>query len=185
MWRNLGSIPGLGRSPGDGNGNPLQYSCLENPMDRGAWWATVRGVAKSQTQLSEKHFHFHVWQWYKRLESYQISWYSGDSGEAEGRVVINSSKKWEGLLPFKNESPYHHPNKKESKCLLKGPRLPEKASGGHCSWQEGTGHSVEKLHQAFLAGGRFRKSSFSTKLSPAPVLGYVEGEEEKGKDSIT
>ena len=45
----LGSIPGLGRSPGEGNGNPLQYSCLENPMDRGAWWATVHGVTKSQT----------------------------------------------------------------------------------------------------------------------------------------
>ena len=45
----LGSIPGSGRSPGEGNGNPLQYSCLENPMDGGAWWATVHGVAKSQT----------------------------------------------------------------------------------------------------------------------------------------
>ena len=45
----LGSIPGLGRSPGEGNGNPLQYSCLENPMDGGAWWTTVHGVAKSQT----------------------------------------------------------------------------------------------------------------------------------------
>ena len=45
----LGLIPGSGRSPGEGNGNPLQYSCLENPMDRGAWWATVRGVAKSRT----------------------------------------------------------------------------------------------------------------------------------------
>ena len=44
-----GSIPGLGRSPGEGNGNPLQHSCLENPMDRGAWWATVHGVAKSWT----------------------------------------------------------------------------------------------------------------------------------------
>ena len=44
-----GSIPGLGRSPGEGNGNPLQYYCLENPMDRGAWWATVHGVAKSRT----------------------------------------------------------------------------------------------------------------------------------------
>ena len=41
-----GSIPGLGRSPGEGNGTPLQYSCLENPMERGAWWATVHGVAK-------------------------------------------------------------------------------------------------------------------------------------------
>ena len=47
-----GSILGLGRSPGEGNGNPLQYSCLENPMDREAWWATVHGVAKSWTQLS-------------------------------------------------------------------------------------------------------------------------------------
>ena len=44
----LGLIPGLGRSPGEGNGSPLQYSCLENPMDRGAWQATVHGVAKSQ-----------------------------------------------------------------------------------------------------------------------------------------
>ena len=45
----LGSIPGLGRSPGDGNGNPLQYSCLGNPMGRGAWRATVHGVAESDT----------------------------------------------------------------------------------------------------------------------------------------
>ena len=45
----LGSIPESGRSPGEGNVNPLQYSCLENPMDGGAWWATVHGVAKSQT----------------------------------------------------------------------------------------------------------------------------------------
>ena len=44
-----GSVPGLGRSPGEGNGNPFQYSCLENPMDRGAWRATDHGVAKSQT----------------------------------------------------------------------------------------------------------------------------------------
>ena len=48
----LDSIPGSGRFPGEGNGNPLQYSCLENPMDRGAWWATVHGVEKSQTRLS-------------------------------------------------------------------------------------------------------------------------------------
>ena len=46
-----GSIPGLGRSSGEGNGNPLQYSCLENPMDGGAWEATVHGVAKSRTRL--------------------------------------------------------------------------------------------------------------------------------------
>ena len=50
---NLGSIPGLGRSSGEGNGYPLQYSCLENPMNRGAWQNTVHGAAKSQTRLSD------------------------------------------------------------------------------------------------------------------------------------
>ena len=49
----LGSIPGSGRSPGEGNGNPLQYSCLENVMGGGAWWAIVQEVAKSQTRLSD------------------------------------------------------------------------------------------------------------------------------------
>ena len=48
----LGLIPGLERSPGEENGNPLQYSYLKNPMDRGAWWATVHGVAQSETWLS-------------------------------------------------------------------------------------------------------------------------------------
>ena len=54
-----GSIPGSGRSLGGGNGNPLQYSCLENLMDRGAWWATVHGVTKSQTWLNV-HAHMHA-----------------------------------------------------------------------------------------------------------------------------
>ena len=49
----LGSIPGSGRSSQEGHGNPLQYSRLENPMDRGAWWDTVRGVAESQTQMKQ------------------------------------------------------------------------------------------------------------------------------------
>ena len=49
--RDTGVIPGSGRSPGGGHGNPLQYSCLENPMDRGAWWATVHRVTQSWTRL--------------------------------------------------------------------------------------------------------------------------------------
>ena len=55
----MGSIPESGRSPGEGNGKPLQYSCLENPIDKGDWWATVCGVAKSWTQLSDFTFTFH------------------------------------------------------------------------------------------------------------------------------
>ena len=60
--RDVGLIPALGRSPGGGNGNPLQYSCLENPMDRGAWRATVHGITKSRTQLSThiQHIHAHM-----------------------------------------------------------------------------------------------------------------------------
>ena len=51
--RDMGLIPGSGRSPGGGQGNLLQYSCLENPMDRGTWWAMVHKVAKSRTQLKQ------------------------------------------------------------------------------------------------------------------------------------
>ena len=58
--RDSGWIPGSGRSPGEGSGYPLQYSCLGNPMDRGVWWATVHRVAKNQTQLST-YIHTHVY----------------------------------------------------------------------------------------------------------------------------
>ena len=57
--RDTGSIPRWGRSPGEGNGNPLQYPCLENPMDRGAWQATVHRVATDQTQLKQLSTHIH------------------------------------------------------------------------------------------------------------------------------
>ena len=54
---NSGSIPRMGKSPGGGNGNPVHYSCLENPMDRGAWWATVQRVSKSGMQLKQPSIH--------------------------------------------------------------------------------------------------------------------------------
>ena len=55
--RDVGSVPGSGRSPGEGEGNPLQYSCLEKTMDRGAWWATVHGVTKSRARLKQLSLH--------------------------------------------------------------------------------------------------------------------------------
>ena len=60
----LDSIPVLGRAPGEGNGNPLQYSCLENPIDGGAWWAAVHGVTKSRTRLSDFTFTFFNFSWF-------------------------------------------------------------------------------------------------------------------------
>ena len=65
--RDAGLIPGLGKSPGEGNGNPLQYSCLENPIDRGAWQAIVHGVAKSWTWL--KQVSTYVWTWARQWTS--------------------------------------------------------------------------------------------------------------------
>ena len=71
-----GSIPGSGRSPGEGNGNPLQYSCLENPMDGGAWWAAVHGVAEGQTRLSgfTFTFHFHALEKEMATHSSVLAW---------------------------------------------------------------------------------------------------------------
>ena len=56
----LGSVSGLGRSPGEGNSHPLQYSCLENSMDRGVWWATVHGVTESDTTYIYIHIHIQM-----------------------------------------------------------------------------------------------------------------------------
>ena len=74
MWE-AGLILGLGRSPGERNGNPFQYSCLENPMDRKAWWGALLGVAKSQTQLSmHARAHTHT-QIYPGGKSESIPWW--------------------------------------------------------------------------------------------------------------
>ena len=90
--RSLGPVPGLGRSPGEGNGNPLQYSCLENSMDRGAWRATVYGVAKSQTQLSDLTFtfHFHALEKDMATHSSVLAWRIPGTGEPGGLPSMGS-----------------------------------------------------------------------------------------------
>ena len=91
--RDAGLIPGSGRSPGGGHGSPLQYSCLENPMDRGAWRATVHGVTKSQTRLKRHSRHTSVYQ--LRGESLrQVKYICEDKGFRK----MNSPFHWEGLL---------------------------------------------------------------------------------------
>ena len=76
----------LGYRVGEGNGTPLQYSCLENPMDRGAWWAAVHGVAKSQTQLSNftLTFHFHALEKEMATHSSVFAWRIPGTGEPGG-----------------------------------------------------------------------------------------------------
>ena len=89
--RDASSVPGLGRSSGGGHDNPLQYSCLENPMDRGAWWATVHGITKSQTWLKWLSLHvykiegqincgeiqsFHIYLLNDKFVSCSVSWSS-------------------------------------------------------------------------------------------------------------
>ena len=75
----MGLIPGLGRPSGEGNGYPLWYSCLENPVDRGAWWATVLGVAKSWTRLRDFHFHsvYMYVRWHKLLWKFKSGIFGG------------------------------------------------------------------------------------------------------------
>ena len=80
--------------PGEGNGTPLQYSCLENPMDGGAWWAAVHGVAKSQTRLSDFTFtfHFHVLEKEMATHSCVLAWRIPGPGEPGGLPSIGSHR---------------------------------------------------------------------------------------------
>ena len=73
-YANAGSIPGLGKSPGEGSGNPLQYSCLENPMDGRAWWAAVHGVAESDAPEVTEPAVFHVLYVPRRLYPLAFWW---------------------------------------------------------------------------------------------------------------
>ena len=78
--RDAVSIPGSGRSPGGGNGNPLQYSCLENPTDRGAWWATVHGVAKSQALTEYTRTHINIYLGKGAINGPPQGYFSGETG---------------------------------------------------------------------------------------------------------
>ena len=77
---------------GEGNGTPLQHSCLENPMDRGAWWATVHGVTKSGTLLSDFTFHFHTLEKEMATHSSVLAWRIPGMGEPGGLPSMGSNR---------------------------------------------------------------------------------------------
>ena len=109
----LSSIPGSGRSPGEGNGNSLQYSCLESPMDRGAWQAAVLGVTKSRTRLSDFTFtfHFHALEKEMATHSSVLAWRIPGMGEPGGLPPMGSHRvghDWSDLAAAANPN-YKHP----------------------------------------------------------------------------
>ena len=102
----LGSIPGSERSPGEGNGNPLQYSCLENPMDGGAWWATVHGVTKIRTRLRDFTFKWYLGRWFMiyskaGFTDLETSYFFVDLG----MYIADENSSWYFWLPRPSDSP--------------------------------------------------------------------------------
>ena len=77
---------------GEGNGTPLQYSCLENPMDRGAWWAAVHGVVESRKRLSDFTFHFHALEKEMATHSSVLAWRIPGTGEPGGLLSMGSNR---------------------------------------------------------------------------------------------
>ena len=111
--RHLNLTAGPGRSPGGGRDNPLQYSCLENPMDRGAWWATVHSVTKNWTQLSNQHLHFpQVTPFYREESKYfgELRYFckvTKSLSESESCSVVSNSL-WPQWLYSSWNSPGHN-----------------------------------------------------------------------------
>ena len=143
----LGSTPGSGRPPGEGNGSPLQCSCLESPMDGGAWWSTVHGVAKSLTQLSNFPFTFNwsrtqliYWwmtsHWIKHAFCCEFNSFWGPSVYTASFRWDRRSEKWQiGPLLLWNLRNEHQPTKQQPQKrgqLNAGNVMTQKASWGQC-----------------------------------------------------
>ena len=108
--RDVGSIPGSGRCPGGGNGNPLQYFCLGNPMHRGAWWATVHGAAKSQIWLSPEMWLAEKFSFLNFLELWLCMWHSSVQFNTIINILDRVSNKAVNLIKKGPVSAEIHPS---------------------------------------------------------------------------
>ena len=100
----------LRKATREGNGNPLRYSCLENPMDGGAWWPAVHGVAKSRTRLSDFTFHFHALEKEMATHSSVLAWRIPGTGEPGGLASMGSQRvghDWSNLAAVAAEKPQY------------------------------------------------------------------------------
>ena len=121
-----GSVPGSGRSPGEGNGSPLQSSCLENPMDGGAWWAAVHGVARTRLSDFTVTFHFHALEKETATHSSVLAWRIPGTGEPGGIPSMGSqSRTWLKRLSSSSSSsismspgPFENPQLTEMKTIV-------------------------------------------------------------------
>ena len=105
-FKYLQNYSSLLKEHGEGNGTPLQYSCLENPMDRGAWWAAVHGVAKSPTRLSDFTFtfHFHALEKEMATHSSGLAWRIPGTGEPGGLPIYGVAQNRTRLKPLSSSS---------------------------------------------------------------------------------
>ena len=180
--RDVSSIPGSGRFPGGGNGNPLQYSCLENPMDRGAWWATVHRVTKSQIWLNQQHTHTCTW-FYELLLFEELLIFVSNPGGSDGKVSACHAGD-PGSIPESGRSPGEgNGNPLQHSCL-------EKSHGwrnliGYSPWGRKELDTTERLHfQGFLTYDlyAFLGSIWRRKWQPTPVL--LPGESQEGRSLL-
>ena len=125
----LGSIPGSGRSPGEGNGNPLQYSCLENPMDGGAWWARVTG--RKELDKTER-LHFHNSYWISNIPSGKLKWIVPcEARKSEWQLPVLSYNAFNSVLRLNPCDKLHTETKHSSASLPPTPM----SSACLCLWK--------------------------------------------------
>ena len=153
-----GLIPGSGRFPGEGNGNPLQYSCLETPMDRGAWWATAQGVAKSQTPPSNKACTLTCSRQRKQPEPDKASW-SGGPMET-WRVASGQATEWQNPKDTAGDWVFSTAaGRGRGKCVSREHSL------SCMSENQGQGPGYRKER---VGSKRFRTSQLAEELFPTP-----------------
>ena len=150
----------------EGNGTPLQYSCLENPMDGGAWWATVHGVAKSRTQLSDFifTFHFHALEKEMTTHSSVLAWIIQGTGEPGGLPSVRShivGHDWSDLAAAAAEAKIFKEQRRGTQILMNDPN--QEGRGGVVWWHKILSwHFSGRKKEEWFANFKWTKKTLSS-----------------------